>query len=144
MKLAVEFPAVSYREGPAQVARMAKGVEDIGYDQLDIYDHVIMGHDIEGRDKSYYTAKMPVLEAVAMLSFAAAVTERIGLGTEVLVLPQRQPALVAKQFSTLDLTTLSSRQPSAGGGWHPLATAICRASSPLYVTLAPDDEFLLF
>lgn len=118
MKLAVEFPAVSYREGPAQVARMAKGVEDIGYDQLDIYDHVIMGYDIEGRDKSYYTAKMPVLEAVAMLSFAAAVTERIGLGTEVLVLPQRQPALVAKQFSTLDLLSGGRARLGVGVGWQ--------------------------
>lgn len=118
MKLAVEFPAVSYREGPAMVARLAKGIEDIGYDQLDIYDHVIMGYDIEGRDKSYYTAKMPVLEAVATLSFAAAVTDRIGLGTEVLVLPQRQPALVAKQFSTLDMLSGGRARLGVGVGWQ--------------------------
>ena len=118
MKLAVEFPAVSYREGPAMVARMAKGIEDIGYDQLDIYDHVIMGYDIEGRDKSYYSAKMPVLEAVATLSFAAAVTNRIGLSTEVLVLPQRQPALVAKQFSTLDMLSGGRARLGIGVGWQ--------------------------
>ncbi|MBT5107811.1 MAG: TIGR03619 family F420-dependent LLM class oxidoreductase [Rhodospirillaceae bacterium] len=118
MKLAIEFPAVSYREGPAMVARMAKGIEDIGYDQLDIYDHVIMGYDIEGRDKSYYSAKMPVLEAVATLSFAAAVTDRIGLGTEVLVLPQRQPALVAKQFSTLDMLSGGRARLGIGVGWQ--------------------------
>ena len=118
MTLAVEFPAVSYREGPTMVARMAKGIEDIGYDQLDIYDHVIMGYDIEGRDKSYYTAQMPVLEAVATLSFAAAVTDRIGLGTEVLVLPQRQPALVAKQVSTLDLLSGGRARLGVGVGWQ--------------------------
>ncbi|MBT7757175.1 MAG: hypothetical protein HN732_07590, partial [Rhodospirillaceae bacterium] len=56
MKLAVEFPSVSYREGPAMVAHLAKGIEDIGYDQLDIYDHVVMGYNVEGRDKSYYAA----------------------------------------------------------------------------------------
>ena len=97
MNLAVEFPSISYREGHAAVAKMAKGIEDIGYDQLDVYDHVVMGYDIEGRTKSYYPAQMPIIEAFMMLSYAAAVTERIGLGTEVLVLPQRQPALVAKQ-----------------------------------------------
>ena len=43
----------------------------------------------------------PIMEALMTLSYAAAVTERIGLGTEVLVLPQRQPTLVAKQISTL-------------------------------------------
>ena len=91
MKLAVEFPSVSYREGPAAVARLAKGIEEIGYDQLDVYDHIVMGYDIEGRTKSFYPAQMPIIEAFIMLSYAAAVTEKIGLGTEVLVLPRRGP-----------------------------------------------------
>ena len=93
MKLAIEFPAISYREGPAKIADMARGIEEIGYDHIDIYDHVIMGYNIPGRDKSYYSPKMPVLEAVATLSYAAAVTSRVTLGTEVLVLPQRHPKL---------------------------------------------------
>jgi hypothetical protein len=43
MKLAVEFPSVMYREGPEAVARLARAIEDIGYDQLDMFDHVVMG-----------------------------------------------------------------------------------------------------
>ena len=46
MKLAVEFPSVSYREGPDGVARLARAIEDIGYDQLDMFDHVVMGHPL--------------------------------------------------------------------------------------------------
>ena len=118
MKLAVEFASVSYREGPAMVARLAKGIEDIGYDQLDIYDHVVMGYEVEGRDKSYYSANMPILEALMTLSYAAAVTERIGLGTQVLVLPQRQPILVAKQFSTLDTLSGGRARCGIGIGWQ--------------------------
>ena len=110
MKLAVEYPSVAFRKGPAMIAHFAKAIEDIRYDQLDVYDHVAMGFDIDGRDKSYYPAKMPVLEALMMLAFAAAVTEKIGLGTDVLVLPQRQPLLVAKQYASLD--TLSGWQES--------------------------------
>ena len=119
MKLVVEFPSVSYREGPAMVVRMAKGIEDIGFDQLDIFDHVVMGFDeVAGRAKSPYSARMPILEALMTLSYAAAVTERIGLGTEVLVLPQRQPVLVAKQFSTLDTLSGGRARLGVGVGWQ--------------------------
>ena len=118
MQLAVEFPSVAYREGPDMVARLAKGLEDIGYDQLDIYDHVVMGYNIEGREKSYYPAGMPILEALMLLSFAAAVTTRIGLGTDVLVVPQRQPVLLAKQFSTLDTLSGGRARFGIGVGWQ--------------------------
>ncbi len=118
MKLAVEFPSVAYREGPSMVARLAKGIEDIGYNQLDMFDHVVMGFDLEGRAKSFYPAAMPILEALMTLSYAAAVTTRIGLGTEVLVLPQRQPVLVAKQFATLDTLSGGRARCGVGIGWQ--------------------------
>ncbi|MBO88651.1 MAG: LLM class F420-dependent oxidoreductase [Rickettsiales bacterium] len=118
MKLAVEFPSISYREGPTAITKLAKGIEEIVYDQLDVYDHVAMGYDIEGREKSFYPAQMPIIEAFMMLSYAAAVTERIGLGTEVLVLPQRQPALVAKQVSSLDTLSNGRVRLGVGVGWQ--------------------------
>ncbi len=118
MKLAVEFPSVSYREGPAGVGKLAKAIEAIGYDQLDIFDHVVMGFPVEGRD-SRYAAKMPILEALMTLSYAAALTSTIGLGTEVLVLPQRQPVLVAKQVSTLDTLSGGRVRLGVGVGWQP-------------------------
>ena len=118
MKLAVEFPSVSYREGPAGVGKLAKAIEDIGYDQLDIFDHVVMGFPIPGRDDRY-AAKMPILEALMTLSYAAALTSTIGLGTEVLVLPQRQPVLVAKQVSTLDTLSGGRVRLGVGIGWQP-------------------------
>ncbi|MDE0809809.1 MAG: LLM class F420-dependent oxidoreductase [Alphaproteobacteria bacterium] len=118
MKLAVEFPSVAYREGPKAVGKLAKGIEDIGYDQLDVYDHVVMGYDIEGRTKSIYPAQMPIIEAFMMLSYAAAMTDKIGLGTEVLILPQRQPALVAKQVSSLDTLSDGRVRLGVGIGWQ--------------------------
>ena len=114
MKLAVEFPSVSYREGPAAVVRMAQAIERIGYDHIDIFDHVVMGIPIEGRPRGPYNPAMPILEALTTLSYLAAVTSRVTLGTEVLVLPQRHPALVAKQVSTLD--TLSGGRVRLGVG----------------------------
>ncbi len=118
MKLAVEFPSVMYREGPEAVARLATAIEEIGFDQLDIFDHVVMGHPTEDRNESPYPARMPILEALMTLSYFAAVTNTIGLGTEVLVLPQRQPLLVAKQISTLDTLSGGRVRLGVGVGWQ--------------------------
>ena len=118
MKLSVEFPSVSYREGPAAVAGLARAIERIGYDHIDVFDHVVMGVPIEGRPRGPYNAAMPILEALMALSYIAAVTSRVTLGTEVLVLPQRQPTLVAKQLSTLDTLSGGRVRLGIGVGWQ--------------------------
>ena len=118
MKLSVEFPSVAYREGGAGVAKLAKAIEDIGFDQLDVFDHVVMGYPTDTRDAPRYPPQMPILEALMALSYVAAATSRIGLGTEVLVLPQRQPVLVAKQISTLDTLSGGRVRLGIGVGWQ--------------------------
>jgi probable F420-dependent oxidoreductase len=118
MKLSVEFPSVSYREGPAAVAGLARAIERIGYDHIDIFDHVVMGVPIEGRPRGPYNPAMPILEALMALAYLAAVTTRVTLGTEVLVLPQRQPALVAKQIGTLDTLSGGRVRLGIGVGWQ--------------------------
>jgi probable F420-dependent oxidoreductase len=118
IKLAVEFPSVSYREGPEGVRRFARTIEQIGYDHIDVFDHVVMGHPMDGRAPGPYNAQMPILEALMLLSHLAAVTTRVTLGTEVLVLPQRQPALVAKQVSTLDTLSGGRVRLGVGVGWQ--------------------------
>ena len=118
MKLTVEFPSVSYREGPDAVRTFARAVEEIGYDHIDVFDHVVMGHPIDGRPKGPYPATMPILEAMMLLSFIAAATSRVTIGTEVLVLPQRHPTLVAKQVSTLDTLSGGRVRMALGVGWQ--------------------------
>ena len=118
MKLSVEFPSVSYREGPEAVMRLARAIERIGYDHIDIFDHVVMGIPIEGRPRGPYNPTMPILEPLTTLAYLAAATSRVTLGTEVLVLPQRQPALVAKQVSTLDMLSGGRVRLGVGVGWQ--------------------------
>jgi probable F420-dependent oxidoreductase len=118
MKLSVEFPSVSYREGPEAVLRLARAIEQIGYDHIDIFDHVVMGHPLEGRPAGPYQPGMPILEALTTLAALAAVTARVTLGTEVLVLPQREPTLVAKQVSTLDTLSGGRMRLGVGVGWQ--------------------------
>ena len=118
MKLSVEFPSVAYREGPAKVAELARAIESIGYDDLAIFDHVVMGSPTDTRPAPRYPSQMPILEALVTLGFAAAVTSRVTLSTEVLVLPQRQAVLVAKQVSTIDMLSGGRMRLGVGVGWQ--------------------------
>ena len=118
MKLAVEFPSVAYREGGEGVIRLARGIEEIGFDQLDVFDHVVMGYPTQSRDTPRYPPQMPVMEALMLLSYVSSATSIIGIGTEVLVLPQRQPVLVAKQVSTLDVLSGGRVRLGVGVGWQ--------------------------
>jgi probable F420-dependent oxidoreductase len=118
VKLTVEFPSVAYREGPAAVPRFARALEQIGYDHIDMFDHVVMAYPVDGRPAGPYQPTMPILEALTTLAYVAAVTTRVTLGTEVLVLPQRDPTLVAKQVSTLDTLSGGRLRLGVGVGWQ--------------------------
>jgi len=118
MKISVVFPNVMYRDGPDGVRKLIRGIEAIGFDRLDMFDHVVMGYPTARRRAPFYSPTMPILEAFTVLSFAAAITDRIGLGTGVLVLPQRQVTLVAKQVSTLDTLSGGRMTLGVGIGWQ--------------------------
>lgn len=118
MKLSVDFPSVIGREGPAKVREFATAVEEIGYDDIAVYDHVVMGHPAPGRAAGPYPAAMPILEAVVLMATIAAVTDRVTISSEVLVLPQRSPVLTAKQISTIDTLSGGRVRLGVGVGWQ--------------------------
>ena len=118
VKISVEFPSVAYREGPAKVLDLARAIDAIGFDDLAMFDHVVMGYATETRAAPIYPSQMPILEALVTLGYVAAVTERVTLSTEVLVLPQRQAVLVAKQVSTLDTLSGGRMRLGVGVGWQ--------------------------
>lgn len=118
MKLSVDYPSVAFREGPERVLDLARAIENIGYDEIAVFDHVVMGYQTDERPGPRYPPKMPILEAIVLMAQIAAVTDRIGIATEVLVLPQRQPVLVAKQISTIDLMSQGRVRLGVGVGWQ--------------------------
>jgi probable F420-dependent oxidoreductase len=118
VKISVEFPSVAYREGPAKVVELARAIEAIGYDDIAVFDHVVMGYATDSRAAPIYPSQMPILEALVTLGYVAAVTERVTLSTEVLVLPQRQAILVAKQVSTIDTLSAGRVRLGIGVGWQ--------------------------
>jgi probable F420-dependent oxidoreductase len=117
MRVAVEFPLAAQRWGTDAVLDLARAIEDVGYDEIDLFEHVTVGHPIPGRSETRQAAP-ELLEPLVTLGAISAVTRRIGLGTGVLVLPQRQPALVAKQVATLDVLSSGRVRLGVGVGWQ--------------------------
>lgn len=117
MHLVVELPLAPQRWGAGAVLDLARGIEDLGYDEMDLFEHVTVGLPTPTRTESGQAAP-ELLEPMVTLAAMAAVTRRIGLGTGVLVLPQRQPALVAKQVATLDLLSGGRVRLGVGVGWQ--------------------------
>src|SRR5215213_2654377 len=117
MHVAVEFPLATHRWGTDAVLELARAIEDAGYDEIDLFEHVTVGHPIPGRSESREAAP-ELLEPLVTLGAISAVTHRIRLGTGILVLPQRQPVLVAKQVSTLDVLSNGRVRLGVGVGWQ--------------------------
>jgi probable F420-dependent oxidoreductase len=102
------FSQLATRETVLQVGREA---EALGYDSIWTTDHVLMAAD---QPEPYGN----ILEASVTLAYLAAITERITLGTSVIVLPQREPVLVAKQAATLDVLSNGRLILGVGAGWN--------------------------
>jgi probable F420-dependent oxidoreductase len=102
------FGRLGTRQALVEVARAA---EDLGYASVWTTDHVMMSR---GQDEPYGS----ILEALVALTWAAAVTERVQLGTSVIVVPLRQPVLLAKQAATIDYLSDGRLILGVGAGWN--------------------------
>ena len=119
MRLGAVFPQGQFRSvDPDAVVLLVQRLEDAGYDHLLVYDHVL-GADIENRPTwtGYYNSDDPFLEPLVLFAYVAR-SCALELVTDVLVLPQRQSALVAKQVATLALLAPGRIRLGVGIGWN--------------------------
>lgn len=103
MKLGAAFGNVNMGLDWPVTRRLVQELETAGFDGISTNDHVIGGHPDRAEGERVHTSATGVHEPLVFLSFIAAVTERVELATGVLLLPQRQTTLVAKQCAELDL-----------------------------------------
>jgi probable F420-dependent oxidoreductase len=119
MKLGVVFPQTEIGRDPGAVRDFAQTAEGVGYDYLLAYDHVLGAtHDREPKLTGPYTDKTPFHEPFVLFGYLASVTTRIELATGVLILPQRQTALVAKQAAEVDILSGGRLRLGVGVGWN--------------------------
>jgi probable F420-dependent oxidoreductase len=119
MKIGVVFPQTEIGSDPSAVRDYVQAVEAMGYSHMMAYDHVL------GADTSHhanwegsYTAESMFHEPFVLFGYLAGVTTTLELVTAVLILSQRQTALVAKQAAEVDLLTGGRLRLGVGVGWN--------------------------
>ena len=119
MKLGVVFPQTEITADVGAVKAYAQTAEASGYDHLLIYDHVL-GASIRNRPsfRGPYTSDSLFHEVFVLLGYLAGVTNRLELATGVLILPQRQTVLVAKQAAEIDVLSGGRLRLGVGVGWN--------------------------
>jgi probable F420-dependent oxidoreductase len=120
MQIGVVYPQTELRGDPGAVRRIGRAAEDLGFDHILAYDHVL-GAVHAGRTTPLagpHTKHDPFHDPFVMFAYLAGITERIRFATGVLVLPQRQTALVARQAADVDLLSGGRLRLDVGVGWN--------------------------
>jgi len=122
MQIGVVYPQNELSGNPAAVRRIGRAVEDLGFDHVLAYDHVLgaVHADRTPQLSGPYTEHDPFHDPFVMFAYLAGMTERIGFATGVLILPQRQTALVARQAADVDLLSGGRLRLGVGVGWSPV------------------------
>jgi probable F420-dependent oxidoreductase len=119
MKIGVIYPQTELKGDPTAVHRIGVAADQLGYDHLLAYDHVLGAtHDREPKLSGPYTDKDPFHDPLVLFAYLAGITKRIELVTGILILPQRQTVLVARQTADLDLLSGERFRLGVGIGWN--------------------------
>ncbi|MCC6803257.1 MAG: LLM class F420-dependent oxidoreductase [Anaerolineae bacterium] len=119
MRYGVVFPQTEIGSDPTAIRDYAQAAEALGYDHLLVYDHVI-GASTTNRPNwsGPYTQETPFHEIFVLLGYLAGLTQTLELGTAVVILPQRQTVLVAKQAAAVDVLSSGRMRLGVGIGWN--------------------------
>ncbi len=119
VKLGAVFPQTEIGADPEDVARYAREIERMGYDHMVAYDHVLGAHpDRPGGWRGPYTHESLFHEPFVLFAYLAAITTRLEFAPAVIILPQRQAALVAKQAAEVDVLSHGRLRIGVGIGWN--------------------------
>ena len=121
MKVGIHLPQYGQVAGPDAIVAAAGDAEKLGFADVWVSDHVV--HPAAQNYPSPY-----LYDPLLTLGYAAAVTERVGLGTSVLVVPMHEPVALANQLASLDALSKGRLLIAVGVGW----------SAPEYAALGAD------
>jgi probable F420-dependent oxidoreductase len=111
MRLGIHLPHIGRKAGPEAIRRAAVQAEELGFADVWVSEHIIVPKDAP------YPPSPVFWDPVITLTWAAACTRRVGLGTSVLVLPMRHPLPLAKELATLQNLSEGRLILGAGVGW---------------------------
>jgi probable F420-dependent oxidoreductase len=117
MQINAFFPTRDIGSDPAKIRAWAQAAENLGYAYIEVPDHVF---GVTARDGwvPVYSEKDPFHETFVTLGFLAAVTKNIRLSSGILIAPQRQTGIIAKQAAEVDLLSGGRLRLGIGVGWN--------------------------
>jgi probable F420-dependent oxidoreductase len=119
MRFGAVFPQTEIGSDPVAIRDWGQAVEELGYRHILIYDHVLGASTANRPDwRGPYTSETLFHEPFVLYGYFAALTRRVELVTDVLILPQRQTALVAKQAAEVDVLSGGRLRLGVGVGWN--------------------------
>ncbi|MEE8041987.1 MAG: LLM class F420-dependent oxidoreductase [Pseudomonadales bacterium] len=119
MKIGVVFPQTEIGSDPALITEYATRAEALGFDHIIAFDHVLGVNTASRPDwRGPYTSQSVFHEPFVLYSYLAGQTNTIEFVTAVIILPQRQTALVAKQAACLDVLSGGRLRLGIGTGWN--------------------------
>jgi probable F420-dependent oxidoreductase len=121
---------------PEATLRLARLAEQLGYESWWAHDHVVLPTAADAP----MDPRTPILDAMVQLAYVAAATSRLTLGTAVLILPQRNPLVLAKQAASLDVLSGGRLVLGVGAGW--LAAEMAAVGVPPAGRGSRTDEYL--
>jgi len=122
MQIGVVYPQTELHGDPVAVQQFGLAAEALGFDHLLAYDHVLgaVHADRTPPLTGPYTEHDPFHDPFVMFAYLAGITERIQFATGILILPQRQTVLVARQAADVDLLSGGRLRMGVGVGWSPV------------------------
>ncbi len=119
MRIGAVFPQTEFGHDPLAVRDFGQTAEGLGYTHLVAYDHILGANPARpGGWSGSYTHESAFLEPFVLFAYMAAATTHLELAPGVIILPQRQTALVAKQAATLDALSGGRLRLGVGLGWN--------------------------
>jgi probable F420-dependent oxidoreductase len=118
MQIGVTYPQLEFGSDLAAIRDFAQAAEAAGFDYLLAYDHVLGADPAKHELSGPYTHESMFHEPFVLFGYLAGLTERIELVTGIIILPQRQTALVAKQAAEVDVLSGGRLTLGIGIGWN--------------------------
>ncbi len=120
LETGVVYPQIELRGDPDAVRRIGTAAEDLGFDHLVAYDHVLAAEhaDREPALTGPYDENDPFHDPLVLFAYLAGRTERLAFTTGVIILPQRQTVLLARQAADVALLSGNRLRVGVGVGWN--------------------------
>lgn len=119
MKIGLVYPQTEFSSSPSAIRDYTQLADELGYTHILAYDHVLgVSTEVPGSETFPYTIDHPFIEPLGLFAHMSAISSRLEFATGVIILPQRQTVLFAKQAAVLDLLCNGRLRLGIGLGWN--------------------------